>query len=139
MKISYKKFGDLYKTPSKSHKKDSGMDVYISEDFYIGSLETCVIGLNFGLEVPVGYTGYLVPRSSIAKKGLIVHNALVDPGYTGEIHLIITNCSKEGQLFFKGDRLGSIIITPVIDIEWEEKVELNQSERGEKGFGSSGK
>lgn len=139
MKINYKKFGNLYQIPSKTHKEDSGMDVYLSNNVTIRPFETACIGLNFGLEVPIGYTGYFVPRSSISKKGLIVHNALVDPGYTGEVHLIITNCSSETYSFDTGDRLGSLIIIPVLEIEWEEKVELNQSERGEKGFGSSGK
>ena len=139
MKINCKIINNIYKMPSKSHIEDSGMDLYISESFTIHPLETLVIGLNFALETPIDYTSYLVPRSSIAKKGIIVHNALIDPGYTGEIHLIITNASNNVYEFKEGDRIASLIIVPIVNIEWNIKEELNQTERGNKGFGSSGK
>lgn len=139
MRINYKEFGELYNIPSKSHKEDSGMDLYLSKGFTLSPLETAVIGLNIGLETPIGYTAYLVPRSSIAKKGIIVHNALIDPGYIGEIHLIITNASNHTYEFKTGDRIASLIIVPVVNIEWNRREELESSERGTGAFGSSGK
>ena len=74
MKI--KLFKDV-KLPIKSHLPDSGLDIFIPETFKISSLETKTIGLGIGVSIPEGYAGMLVPRSSIAEKGLIIQTAVI--------------------------------------------------------------
>lgn len=126
------------KLPTKSHQSDCGLDLYLPEDVEILPFKTVVIGLGIGIQVPEGFAGMIVPRSSTAKKGLICQTSIIDPGYNGEIHLIITNCSNDNFSFKKGDRLGSLIIYSILNPYLEEVKEFEKSERGEGRFGSSG-
>ena len=136
MKIKF--FKDV-KLPTKSHQSDCGLDLYLPEDVYIEPQETVIIGLGIGIQVPEGFAGMIVPRSSTAKKGLICQTSIIDPGYNGEIHLIITNASKLDYGFKKGDRLGSLIIYSILNPYLEVVEEFEKSERGENGLGSTGK
>ena len=135
MKI--KLFKDV-KLPTKSHQSDCGLDLYLPEDILINPFETIVVGLGIGIQIPEGFAGMIVPRSSTAKKGLICQTSIIDPGYNGEIHLVITNCSNDNFSFKKGDRLGSLIIYSILNPYLEEVKEFEKSERGERRFGSSG-
>lgn len=132
------KFFKEVKLPTKSHQSDCGLDLYLPEDVYIEPQETLAIGLGIGIQVPEGFAGMIVPRSSTAKKGLICQTSIIDPGYNGEIHLIITNASKSSWSFKKGDRLGSLIIYSILNPYLEVVEEFEKSERGEGRFGSSG-
>lgn len=132
MKIN--KLKENVKLPNKSHELDSGLDLYLCEEFTIGPFQTECVGLGISVEIPEGFSGILVPRSSIAKKGLIVHQAIIDPGYTGEIHLIITNCSTQTFNFKPGDRLCSLVCYNTLNVT------INpDNNRGSNGLGSSGK
>ena len=127
------KFREDAKIPTKSHELDCGLDLYLCDDVNIRQFDTLSVGLGLGFEIPEGFAGVLVPRSSIAKKGLIIHPAIIDPGYKGEVHLIVTNTGLQ-QYFNKGDRLCSLvcysILNPTINPE---------DNRGSNGLGSSGK
>lgn len=136
MKI--KLFKDV-KLPIKSHLPDSGLDIFIPETFKISSLETKTIGLGIGVSIPEGYAGMLVPRSSIAEKGLIIQTAVIDPDYTGEIHLIITNCTKNEILIEKNQRVCSLIVYNVLNPYIKIVEEFEKTDRGCNGLGSTGK
>lgn len=137
MKI--KLFDRKAKMPSKSHSLDAGYDMYLPHGFMIEPNETLVIGLGVGFEIPEGFAGIFVPRSSIAKKGLIIQTSLIDPGYKGETHLIITNSSRNIYSFEKGDRVCSIIFVNLLNTQFEIVEEFENSDRGESGLGSTGK
>lgn len=137
MKI--KRFKHNMNFPTRSHKTDGGLDIYLPEDIVISPMETLTIPLGIGVEIPEGYTSMLVPRSSMAKKGLIMQTSLIDRGYTGEIHLIITNASITQHKFKVNDRLCSLVIFKALFPELEEVVELPKTDRGSKGLGSTGK
>lgn len=137
MKI--KLFDRKAKMPSKSHSSDAGYDMYLPHGFMIEPNETLVIGLGVGFEIPEGFAGIFVPRSSIAKKGLIIQTSLIDPGYKGETHLIITNSSRNIYSFEKGDRVCSIIFVNLLNTQFEIVEEFENSDRGESGLGSTGK
>ena len=139
MIINYKQFRDIPKEIKKKYETDGGLDLPLPEKVIISGFETLAIPLGVGFEIPVGYIGYLVPRSSIAKKGLVIHPAIIDPGYTGEIHCIVTNASSEYYNFEAGDRMCSLVIIPTINIELNKVSEFKDSERGENRFGSTGK
>lgn len=136
MKIKY--FKDVLE-PQKSHSKDCGLDLYLPEGFIIKPFETKVLGLGLGISVPEGFAAMLVPRSSTAKKGLICQTSIIDPGYNGEIHLVVTNCSNETYEFYEYDRLVSLILYSILNPTLEIVTEFEKSERGEKGLGSSGR
>ena len=121
--------------PCKSHELDCGLDLFLPQRIVLNPHETVCIGLGLSVEIPEGYAGVLVPRSSIAKKGILIHAAIIDPGYKGEIHLVATNCTCDSiWTFNKGDRLCSLvcynILNPTINPE---------DNRGTGGLGSTGK
>ena len=138
MNINYKKFNDNLVVPCKAHGSDGGLDMFLLDELTIRPLETKVVGFGVGFKVPSNYVGIFVPRSSIASKGLIIQTSLLDSGYTGETHLIVTNCSGKTYHFNKNDRLCSLIITKVENIKLNEVQTFEETDRGEKGLGSSG-
>ena len=124
--------------PKKSHLPDSGFDIFLPETFTIRPFETMTVGLGIAVSVPEGFAGILVPRSSIAQKGLIIQTSIIDPDYTGEIHLIITNCSPQKYTLEKGQRVCSICCFNVLNPYVEIVEEFPTTERGSDGLGSSG-
>ena len=127
------------KLPTKSHLSDGGFDIYMPCDLKLKALQTKVVALNIGVMIPEGYAGMLVPRSSAAKKGLLVQTSIIDPDYTGEIHLIVTNCSFKTAKIKKGDRVCSLVAYSVLNPYRETVEEFPKTERGENGLGSTGK
>ena len=125
--------------PRKSHLPDSGLDLFIPEDFSICPSDTVVLGLGIAVAIPEGHAGILVPRSSIAQQGLLIQTSIIDPDYTGEIHLIITNCGKHIINIQKGQRVCSLCCFNVLNPYIEIVDELPRTERGNAGLGSSGK
>lgn len=125
--------------PKKSHLPDSGLDIFLPEELTLEPFETKTIGLEIAVTIPEGHAGMLVPRSSIAQKGLIIQTSIIDPDYTGEIHLIITNCSTFKQKLERGARVCSLVAYSVLNPYLEVVTELQSTERGESGLGSTGK
>ena len=122
------------KLPTKSHELDCGLDLYLLDNIKINPFQTVCLDTGLAVDIPEGYAGILAPRSSIAKRGILVHAAIIDPGYKGEIHIIATNCNLEPVEFSKGDRLCSLvcynILNPIINPE---------DNRGSSGLGGSGR
>lgn len=137
MKI--KLFDKTIKLPIKSHLPDSGLDIFMPISFQLKPFETKTIGLGLGISIPEGFAGMLVPRSSISEKGLIIQTSVIDPDYTGEIHLIITNCSDKYINIEKNQRVCSLIVYSVLNVRMELVNEFEFTERGSNGLGSSGK
>lgn len=127
------------KLPIKSHLPDSGLDIFIPKAFELSSLETKTIDLGFAVAIPEGHAGIIVPRSSISQKGLIIQTAVIDPDYTGNIHLIITNCSKEQIAIEKDTRVCSLVVFSVLNPYIEIVEHLESTTRGSNGLGSTGK
>ena len=125
--------------PKKSHLPDCGLDCFMPESFELKPLETKTIGLGIGIQVPEGFAGMLVPRSSIAEKGLIIQTSIIDPDYTGEIHLIITNCSNNVVKIEEKQRVCSLVIYNVLNVRLDVVYDFENTERGNYGLGSSGK
>ena len=136
MKI--KRFKKTTQMPVKSHLPDVGLDIFTPKEFWLRPLETITIGLELAVSIPEGFAGMLVPRSSITEKGLIIQTAVIDPDYTGEIHLIVTNCSNSVQHIEKGQRICSLVVYSVLNARIEEVEEMTETERNTKGLGSSG-
>lgn len=122
------------KMPTKSHDLDCGLDMYLMDNLELHPFETVCLDSGFAVDIPEGFAGVLVPRSSIAKKGILVHAAIIDPGYKGEVHIIVTNCSNNTYNFNSGDRLCSLVcyslLNPVIN---------PVDNRGSSGLGGSGR
>lgn len=136
--MKVKRFKKTTRMPVKSHLPDVGLDIFTPKEFWLRPLETITVGLELAVSIPEGFAGMLVPRSSITERGMIVQTAVIDPDYTGEIHLIITNCSNDVQHIEKGQRVCSLVVYSVLNAKIEEVEEMPETERNTKGLGSSG-
>lgn len=137
--MKFKLFKEGMKAPIKSHTPDIGLDIFMPESFDIQPFETKTISLELGVAIPEGFAGMLVPRSSVAAKGLIIQTSIIDPGYQGNIHLIVTNCSQSCQHVDEGMRLCSLVVYSVLNPRVEYVDDFNeQTERGTNRLGSSG-
>lgn len=127
------------KMPTKGREGDAAFDVYLLEDVAIKAQSSFCLDTGICLELPHGYAGMFVPRSSTAKKGISISNCLIDENYRGEVHILGTNNSETSYIYAKGDRLASLLIFPVFTGELELAKELSETNRGSSWNGSSGK
>lgn len=136
MKVKLLDYGIM---PKKGREGDAAYDIYLPKDVEIAPHTTAVIDLGICLEIPKGYAGMLVIRSSISKKDLLVQPPLIDSNYRGEIHGIVYNLSDKPFNAHANERLFSLLIFPIFDEELVLASELSESNRGEAWSGSSGK
>ena len=146
MKVKIKKLDAKAVIPSYAHVTDAGMDLTATSMKW-DEEGNFVYGTGLAFEIPEGYVGLLFPRSSIAKKTLVLSNAVgvLDSGYRGEVLFKFkpttqTNVANPSSTVYDiGDRIGQLIILPYPKIEFEEVVELSDSDRGMGGYGSTNK
>lgn len=121
--------------------EDAGMDLHSVERVVIAPGERKLVSTGFAIELPSGYEAQLRPRSGLALKfGITLPNApaTIDPGYRGEIKVILHNLGQETFIVEPGERIAQMIIARYEAIEWMDG-DLSDSDRGEGGFGSSGR
>lgn len=135
MKVKIIKFENFYKAPERKHYNDAGADCYVPNEITIQPHETVAIGLGFGVKLPDGVAAYVIPRSGTSKKGIVTHIPPIDSGYTGEIHAITSNLTDEPYTVKAGDRIGQLVIMPVIMADFVEEL---GDERGDGAFNSTG-
>lgn len=133
-----------YKLPTYGTKFSAGMDLYCSnqEDIIINPGETKSVNTGLKLEIPEGFFGAIYPRSSTGvKKNLMLANTvgIIDSDYRGEIKIFFYNYGNQAQSIKFGDRLAQLIIQPYQVVNIVESEELSETDRGEGGFGSTGK
>ena len=136
MKIKINKFREDIKLPSRAHYNDAGADVYALDDVKLEPHQTVKLPLGFGINLPDGFQCNVYPRSGLTSKGIISHVPPIDSGYTGEIHAIITNTTNNFYEIHKDDKIAQLVVVPIILCDYVE--ELGE-ERGDGGFGSTGK
>lgn len=144
MNIKVKKLKPGATVPTMGSKFAAGADLYSAEDadVVIGPGETKFIGTGLAMEIPEGYVGLAYARSGLAcKRGLAPANkvGVVDSDYRGEIKVALHNHGKEAQTVEKGERIAQMVIAPYLSVNYEEADELSETERGEGGFGSTGR
>lgn len=151
MKVRIKKLCENAVMPRKAHADDAGFDL-VATSKKIDDSGSLVFGTGLAFEIPIGFVGLLFPRSSNAKKDLLVGNSIgvIDSGYRGEVTMKFKPAFRfqdgggepekvEGRFYDVGDRIGQLIIMPYPEIEFDEVDELSESERGTGGYGSSGR
>ena len=122
-------------------EEDAGMDLHSVEPVVIPPGETKLVATGLAIELPPGYEAQIRPRSGLALKyGITLPNspATIDPGYRGELRVILHNHGRESFEIQPGERIAQMIVARYEAVEWEE-VDLSESVRGERGFGSSGR
>lgn len=138
MKIRVINYG-YEKLPFRAHENDAGADVHVCmhdcDRISLGPHQTAKIPLGLGLVLPDGYAAFIFPRSGLSTKGITCELPPIDSGYRGEIHAIVTNCTDKSFLIRNGDRIGQLVITPVIIADF---ITDEFESRGDNGFGSTG-
>ncbi len=130
--------------PSYATQAAAGMDLRANLDapIILGSLERTLVPTGLFMEIPVGYEAQVRPRSGLAfKNGLTVLNSpgTIDADYRGEVKVILVNLSKEAFTINDGERVAQMVIAKHEQAEWIEVEQLEETARGEGGFGSTGK
>lgn len=144
MKVNIKKVHPEAVIPSYAKSGDAGMDL-VATSIIGETLGSITYGLGIGLEIPEGFVGLVFPRSSIRKTNLQLSNSVgvIDSGYRGELQATFNKIqgidNVERESYKVGDRVCQVMIIPHPTIEFNEVNELSNTERGEGGFGSTGK
>ena len=137
--IKVKKLTENAKTPTKAYDGDLGYDLYSIETVVIKPNEKPkTIRTGISLELPMGYGCFIKDRSSLASEGLHILGGVIDNGYRGEILIKIVNLSDKPITLVEGSKIAQFVIIPIFDFGVVEVNMLSDSERNEKGFGSSG-
>ncbi len=143
MKIKVKRMGNNIKLPRYQHwGEDCGVDLMAKKSYSLKPGQYKLIKTGLKIAIPKGYGGFVYPRSGLAlKKGITVLNAdgVIDPGYRGELGVILINHSNKEFFIDKDDRIAQLIIHKTFDIKWDEVDKLSDSDRSEGGFGHTGK
>lgn len=138
MKITYMLEDGAF-VPRKAHKEDAGFDIR-SPKFAIIPAESAVfIDTGVHVAIPEGYCGLLVSKSGLNVKHGIQSTGLIDAGYSGSIGVKLYNHSKFDYCVEAGNKISQLIILPVPEVEMIEGLVFANTERGDGGFGSSGK
>ena len=143
IRIGVRRIHPAARLPVYAHnpEEDAGMDLCAVEEVTLGPGEWRDVGTGLTVEIPPGYEGQVRPRSGLAlRHGVTMLNSpgTIDPGYRGEVRLIVINHGKSAFDIRPGDRIAQLIVGRYAAVEWRMEENLNASARGEGGFGSTG-
>lgn len=130
--------------PQHQTEGAAGMDLHavLDEPITLGPLDRWLVPTNLKVSIPTGYAWLICPRSGLAlKKGLTVLNApgVIDSDYRGDVGVVLINLSREDVVVEPGDRVAQALLVPHERVEWVEVDTLDDTIRGEGGFGSTNK
>jgi|TARA_R110001606_G_scaffold206965_6_gene354715 dUTP pyrophosphatase len=156
MEVKYSKLHPEGKEPFRANTSDAGYDLFSTEYVTLEPFQRKLISTGINVEIPEGFYGRVAPRSGLAcKKGIDVMAGVIDSGYRGEVKVLLINLNFEGYNLMPntfetmfgsankmeikpGDRIAQLIIEKCHSVEWKPMETLEESQRGEQGFGSSG-
>jgi dUTP pyrophosphatase len=141
MKIRIKKLHPDAILPAYAHGpgEDAGLDLHSLERVEVRPGRAQAVPTGLAIELPAGYEAQVRPRSGLAlKHSITVNFGTIDPGYRGEIRVVVFNLGSSPYVVERWDRIAQLVISRYESIEWEES-ELGDSSRGDSGFGSSGR
>lgn len=142
MKMRIKKLNDNAVIPTYGSASAAGADLYSCEgEITIAPCETRLVHTGLSMQIPEGYVGLIYARSGIAtKRGVAPANkvGVIDSDYRGEVMVALHNHSKVDAVIAEGERIAQIVITPYLAVDFIESDELDDTERGQGGFGSTG-
>lgn len=143
MLIRIKKLNDRAIIPTKGSRQAAGYDLYActEHDVIIAPHSSAKIGTGVSMAIPEGYFGAVYARSGLsAKKGLRPANCVgvIDSDYRGELIVALHNDTDVEKTIDKNERIAQLVVTPYLSVEFQETDELDDTERGSGGFGSTG-
>lgn len=125
--------------PTRAHADDAGLDLYAFENGVIAPGGGLVARTGIAIALPEKTVGLVADRSSMAKRGVKTSGGVIDAGYRGEIHIVFRNITTEEVRFERGERIAQLLILPCLTPAVVESSNLDETVRGVKGFGSSGR
>lgn len=137
-KLKFRKLNEKAILPTRGSKDACGLDIYSIEDFLLKSGERRAVKTGLAVEIPYGYYGRIAPRSGLALNiGIDVMAGVIDSDYRGELNCLIINLGDHDHKINYADRIAQLIIEKIaiLDPIWDE---LNETQRNEAGFGSTG-
>ncbi len=127
--------------PARAYAGDAGLDLAACERVTIAPGERAIVGTGLAVAIPEGYAGFVLPRSGLAARhgiGKVNSPGLIDSGYRGEVRVVLLNTDREDAFEVEpGMRIAQLVILQLPAVELDIVDELPDSERGERGFGSS--
>lgn len=143
MKIRIQRLRPEAQLPDYAHgpHEDAGLDLHAAEDALLEPNIPVLVPTGLAIEVPPGYEAQIRPRSGLAAKhAIILPNSpgTIDPGYRGEVRVILLNLGRQAYQIHRGDRIAQLVVACYEAVEWEES-DLSETKRGAGGFGSSGR
>ena len=136
------RMSDAVPTPKYDLAGDAGFGLYVNERLTVTPMERASINTGFKMEIPKGCVGIIYERSGLSfKHCIITYGNVIDSGYRGEVHVGVFNLGKEPYTFEPGHKVAQMVIHSYEEVELKEVEEgkLSTSDRGERGFGSTGK
>ena len=133
--------GEGLALPAYATPGAAGMDVLAAEEVTLAPGARHAVATGLSVAIPKGYEIQVRPRSGLAlKHGISVPNTpgTIDSDYRGELKVILINHGAEAFSIARGDRIAQLVLAPVTQAQWEEAAELDETERGAGGFGSTG-
>lgn len=125
--------------PTRAHDTDAGLDLYAEKDADVWPGEPAIFDTGVHVELPPNTAGMLKSKSGLNVKHNITSEGVIDVGYTGSICVKLYNHGREPYTVYRGDKISQLVIVPVVIPDLEVVDELEETERGENGFGSSGR
>lgn len=125
--------------PTKAHRADAGFDLYSRETVIVSAKESATFDTGVHLQIPEGFVGFLKSKSGLNVKHGITSEGVIDSGYTGSIVVKLYNHSGKDYKVQIGDKISQIVLLPIVMTDLELVKDFEMSERGNNGFGSSGR
>jgi dUTP pyrophosphatase len=125
--------------PERAHDRDAGLDLRSPVSVWIPACGSLAIDTGVHMEIPLGYAGLLCGRSGLNIRHGITCDGVIDSGYTGSIRVKLYNHEHEPYKVERGDKIGQVLIIPVVSHDLVVVDTLEDTERGDRGFGSTGR
>lgn len=136
-----KRLNEEAQIPTYGSSQAAGLDLYANEHVVLSPKSRVAVNTGIAISIPVGYVGLIWPRSGLAyNNGIDVLAGVIDSDYRGEIKVILLNTDEDQHMFINvGDRIAQLVIQVVESVRCIEVKSFDETERGEKGFGHTGK
>ena len=141
MKAKFKRLDPQVSILTTAHIGDAAVDLQSRVDVSLEPGARAAVPTGLAVAIPEGYAGFVLPRSGHARRqgiGVVNGPGLIDSGYRGEISVLLVNHGQETVTFSAGDRIAQMTILAVPEVDWVEVDDLDETTRGDGGFGSTG-
>jgi dUTP pyrophosphatase len=138
MELKIKRIHPAAKLPCYGHPGDAGMDLYAAVDHILAPGAVFAVPTGLKMAIPAGYVGLVWDKSGISLKGVHRLAGVVDAGYRGEVQVVMINLGGEAFAINAGMKIAQMLIQPIISMQIVESESLDDTSRGEGGFGSTG-